>query len=63
MQKEGQKIRALVDPPPIIQAMPERKRLFSIDPFPYTHLLYTTFLFVHETISLPFLKHRFAFCI
>ena len=33
--KEGQKIRAWVDPPPLIQAMPERKRLFSIEAFPY----------------------------
>ena len=33
--KEGQKIQAWVDPPPIIRAMPERKRFFSIDPFPY----------------------------
>ena len=32
--KEGQKIRAWVDPPPIIRAMPERKRFFSIDVFP-----------------------------
>ena len=33
--KEGQKIRAWVNPPPIIRAMPERKRFFSIDVFPY----------------------------
>ena len=33
--KEGQKNRAWVDPPPIIRAMPERKRFFSADPFPY----------------------------
>ena len=26
--KKGQKIRAWVDPPPIIRAMPERKRFF-----------------------------------
>ena len=32
--KEGQKIRAWVDPPPIIRAMPERKRFFFIDVFP-----------------------------
>ena len=32
--KEGQKIRAWVDPPPIIRAMPERKRFFPVDPFP-----------------------------
>ena len=32
--KEGQKIWAWVDPPPIIRAMPERKRFFSIDAFP-----------------------------
>ena len=34
--KEGQKIRAWVDPPPIIWAMPERKRFFSMDLFPYS---------------------------
>ena len=34
--KKGQKIRAWVDPPrpPLIRAMPERKRFFSIDVFP-----------------------------
>ena len=32
--KEGQKIRAGVDPPPIIRAMPERKRFFPVDVFP-----------------------------
>ena len=33
--KKGQKIRAWVDPiPPIIRAMPERKRFFSIEAFP-----------------------------
>ena len=32
--KEGQKIRAWVAPPPIIRAMPERKRFFCVDPFP-----------------------------
>ena len=32
--KEGQKIRAWVDPPSIIRAMPERKRFFCVDPFP-----------------------------
>ena len=31
--KEGQKIRAWVDPP-LIRAMPERKRFFFIDVFP-----------------------------
>ena len=31
--KEGQKIRAWVDPP-LIRAMPERKRFFSMDLFP-----------------------------
>ena len=35
VKKRGQKIRAWVDPPPIIRAMPERKRFFSIDVFPY----------------------------
>ena len=30
--KEGQKIRAWVDPPPIIRAMPERKRFFPLMP-------------------------------
>ena len=34
--KEGQKIRAWVDPLPLIRAMPERKRFFSMDLFPYT---------------------------
>ena len=32
--KKGQKIRAWVDPPPYIRAMPERKRFFSIEVFP-----------------------------
>ena len=32
--KEGQKIRAWVDHPPIIRAMPERKRFFTIAVFP-----------------------------
>ena len=32
--KKGQKNRARVDPPPLIQAMPERKRFFFIDVFP-----------------------------
>ena len=37
--KEGQKIRAWVDPiPPIIRAMPERKRFFSIEAFPNFYL-------------------------
>ena len=34
VKKRGQKIRAWVDPPPIIRAMPERKRFFSTDVFP-----------------------------
>ena len=33
--KKGQKIRAWVDPTPLIRAIPERKRFFSIDVFPY----------------------------
>ena len=33
--EKGQKIRAWVDPPPLIRAMPERKRFFFIDVFPY----------------------------
>ena len=33
--KKGQKIRAWVDPPPYIRAMPERKLFFSIEAFPY----------------------------
>ena len=37
--KKGQKIQAWVDPPPLIRAMPERKRFFSIDVFPYDYLL------------------------
>ena len=28
--KKGQKIRAWVDPPPLIQAIPERKRFFPL---------------------------------
>ena len=32
--KKGQKIRAWVDPPPYIRAMPKRKRFFSRDVFP-----------------------------
>ena len=28
--KKGQKLRAWVDPPPLIRAMPERKRFFSL---------------------------------
>ena len=48
-KKGGQKIRAWVDPPsPLIRAMPERKRFFSIDVFPYleiAHFFYpATFL-------------------
>ena len=31
--KKGQKIRVWVDPP-LIRAMPERKRFFSVDVFP-----------------------------
>ena len=33
--KKGQKNRAWVDPPYLIWAMPERKRFFPIDVFPY----------------------------
>ena len=36
--KKGQKIRAWVGPTPLIQAMPERKRFFSIDVFPNFHI-------------------------
>ena len=36
--KEGQKIRAREDPPPLIRAMTERKRFFSIEAFPYVVL-------------------------
>ena len=36
--KKGQKIRAWVDPPPYIRAMPERKRFFLIDVFPKLNL-------------------------
>ena len=32
--KEGQKIQAWVDPPPLIQAMPERKHFFLREVFP-----------------------------
>ena len=34
--KKGQKIRAWVDPPPLIRAMPERKRFFPVDLFPFS---------------------------
>ena len=34
--REQSFIRAWVDPPPIIRAMPERKRFFSVDPFSYS---------------------------
>ena len=33
--KKGQKIRAWVDPPPLIRAMPERKHFYSVDVLPY----------------------------
>ena len=33
--KKGQKIRAWVDPAPLIRAMPERKHFFFIEAFPY----------------------------
>ena len=36
--KKGQKIRAWVDPSPLIRAMPERKLFFCIDVFPSNHL-------------------------
>ena len=38
--KEGQKIRAWVDPPTphLIRAMPERKRFFFIEVFPYVEI-------------------------
>ena len=50
--KEGQKIRAWVDPP-LIQAMPERKRFFSIEAFPYVILFGPVFLSLHaKTILL-----------
>ena len=32
--KKGQKIRAWVDPTPLIRAMPERKSVFFIEVFP-----------------------------
>ena len=38
-KKGAEKIRAWVDPPhPLIWAMPERKRFFSVDVFPFTIL-------------------------
>ena len=46
--KEGQKIRAWVDPPSIIRAMPERKRFFSIEVFPYNVVLRTGKKEVHN---------------
>ena len=41
-QKRGPKNLGMgwVDPPPIIRAMPERKRFFSIDPFPHVVKLF-----------------------
>ena len=45
-KKEGQKIRAWVDPPPIIRAMPERKRFFSVDPFPKLYVKFWWPLFL-----------------
>ena len=47
--KEGQKIRAWVDPP-LIWAMPERKRFFSIDVFPKS-LCTTRYKCVHPVVS------------
>ena len=43
--KEGRKNSGMGrPPPPLIRAMPERKRFFSIDPFPYTGVFQS-----HET--------------
>ena len=40
-------------PPPIIRAMPERKRFFSIEAFPYVILFGPVFLSLHaKTILL-----------
>ena len=49
--KKGQKIRAWVDPPPLIWAMPERKRFFSIDVFPNSHIVQTSVM--HHVQSTP----------
>ena len=38
--KKGKKIRAWVDPPPLIRAMPEMKTFFFIDVFPNPGLLH-----------------------
>ena len=46
--KKGQKIRAWIDPP-LIRAMPERKRFFSIDVFP--------------NIELELVVYRYIFCL
>ena len=48
--KKGQKIRARVDTPPLIWAMPERKRFFFIEVFP-NHSVYTITVFLQENIS------------
>ena len=66
--EEGQKIRAWVDPPPIIRAMPERKRFFAVDVFPYfkdstfaTSLisLGIILLFVLSTVSYQLISYVF----
>ena len=46
--KKGQKIRAWVDPPPLIRAMPEGKRSFSIDVFPKYLFLEMEEAYIHE---------------
>ena len=43
-KKGGQKIRVWLDPPPLIRAMPERKRFFFIDVFPNLALFSATFV-------------------
>ena len=55
--KEGQKIRALVDPPPLIQAMPERKRFFELRP----SLRWGPTLTVSLTLNYPFFMDDYPY--
>ena len=52
--KKGQKIRAWVDPPPYIRAMPKRKRFFSIDVFPKLSYFDLFYHFIMEKIGPKF---------
>ena len=46
--KEGQKIRAWVDPPPLIRAMPERKRFFFNGSLPLLQNIIESFVEVYH---------------